>query len=340
MRAGAPFPPGRRSVAYPPGVAPTRSEARIRLGVSSCLLGEKVRYDGGHKHDRYLTGVLGRYVEWVPVCPELESGMGVPRPSVRLERRGGELQMIDPKSGSDFSATIERTARRRVALLRELDLCGYVLKRGSPSCGMERVKVYGERGMPRREGRGLFATALLEALPCLPVEEEGRLSDPRLRENFIERIFAYRRLRDLFAARFARRRVVDFHTAHKLQVMAHSPEAYRRLGRLVGGIEQLSAAGFRDRYEQGFMGALAHLATPGRNTNVLQHMAGFLREGLPRDDRKEVADLIDDYRAGLVPLIVPLTLLRHHARRLRVEYLLGQTYLEPHPRELMLRNHV
>jgi uncharacterized protein YbgA (DUF1722 family)/uncharacterized protein YbbK (DUF523 family) len=299
-----------------------------------------VRFDGGHKRDRFLSDGLSAYVEWVPVCPEVEAGLGVPRPTLRLERRGDELRVVEGASGRDHTDSMRRHARQRVAALRRLELCGYVLKRDSPSCGMERVKVFGEKGMPRREGRGLFASALLDALPWLPVEEEGRLHDPALRENFIERVFACRRLRSLLGARWSARSVVAFHTAHKLQLMAHSPQAYRELGRLVARVKDLPRAEFRERYARGFMLALARRATPGRNANVLQHMAGFVREGLGREDRAELSETIHDYRRGLVPLVVPLTLLRHHARRQAVEYLLGQVYLEPHPKELMLRNHV
>jgi len=315
-------------------------ESVIRIGVSSCLLGEQVRFDGGHKRDRFLTDRLGGYVSWVPVCPEFEVGMGIPRPTLRLVRHDDGVRMQESDSGRDHTASMERYTKRRVAALRKLDLCGYVLKRDSPSCGMERVKIYAEKGMPRREGRGLFAEALIAALPWLPVEEEGRLHDAALRENFIERVFACRRLRNLFHGRWTAGRVVEFHTAHKLQVMAHSPQAYRELGRLVASVKQIPRSEFRDRYECGFMEALARRATPGRNTNVLQHMAGYLREGLERAERAELVENIEDYRKGLVPLVVPLTLLRHHARRQGAAYLLGQVYLEPHPKELMLRNHV
>jgi uncharacterized protein YbgA (DUF1722 family)/uncharacterized protein YbbK (DUF523 family) len=312
----------------------------IRIGVSSCLLGAEVRYDGGHKRDRFLTDVLARHVEFVPVCPELEAGMGVPRPAVRLTRASGELRMLEIASGRDHTARMRGFARRRVAELRALDLCGYVLKQGSPSCGMERVRVYAPGATARREGRGLFAEALMAALPDLPVEEEGRLLDPALRENFLERVFAYRRLRDVLARRVAPRERVEFHTAHKLQLMAHSPEAYRELGRLVAGQKQRERAELRRRYAAGFMDALARRATPGRNANVLEHMAGHLRDGIGTEDRAELAEAIRDYRRGLVPLVVPVTLVRHHARRIGAAYLLEQLYLEPHPKELMLRNHV
>lgn len=315
-------------------------EAPLRIGVSSCLLGEEVRFDGGHKRDRFLTEQLAPFVEWVPVCPELESGMGVPRPAMRLLRVGDEVRMVEVSSGRDHTRRMQRWAQRRVRELRALELCGYVLKRSSPSCGLERVRVYAPSGPACRDGRGLFAEVLLQALPHLPVEEEGRLHDSRLRENFIERIFAYRRLRGLFRGRWTRRAVVSFHTAHKLQLMAHSPAAYGELGRLVADVASAPRREFRARYTRAFMEALSRIATPGRNANVLQHAAGHLRKRLDAASRSELAALIDDYRRGLVPLVVPVTLLRHHVRAHQVASLAGQVFLDPHPRELMLRNHV
>lgn len=313
---------------------------KLRVGVSSCLLGEPVRFDGGHKRDRFVTDRLGRFVEWVPVCPELEAGLGVPRPSMRLVREGDEIRLREHRTDRDHSARMRSFARKRVRALRALELCGYVLKKDSPSCGMTRVKIESPKGMPERKGRGLFAEALMEAFPLLPVEEEGRLNDPVLRENFAERLFAYHRLRELFRPRWGRRDVVAFHTAHKLELMAHSPQAYRELGRLVAQIKSLPRAEFRARYEEGFMRALEKRATPGRNTNVLQHMAGYVRDRLDAESRAELLATIEDYRGGLVSLPVPLTLLRSYARRFRVDYLLGQVYLDPHPKELVLRNHI
>lgn len=316
------------------------TELPIRLGVSSCLLGQAVRFDGGHKRDRFVTDLLGSHVEWVPVCPELESGLGVPRPAMRLVRQGRSVRLLEIASGRDHTARMQRFAAKRLRALRALELCGYVLKKDSPSCGMARVKLYGEKGMARRETRGLFAAALLEAWPNLPVEEEGRLEDPALRENFIERVFAYARLRELFRGRWSAGRVVAFHTAHKLQLMAHSQPAYAELGRLVAAQKKLPRAELRQRYTAAFMEALARIATRGRNANVLQHAAGFLEQQLDSTARTELAELIHDYRRGLVPLVVPITLLHHHARAHAVAYLQDQTFLEPHPRELMLRNHI
>ena len=316
------------------------SEPPIRLGVSSCLLGSPVRYDGGHKRDRFVTDQLGEFVEWVPVCPEVEAGLGLPRPSMRLVRIGEALRMREIRSEADHTQRMERFSHRRARALRSLELCGYVLKKDSPSCGFQRVKVYSETGMPKREGVGLFARALQQALPHLPVEDEGRLHDPKLRENFIERVFAYRRLRSLFAKRWTHGQVVAFHTAHKLELMAHSPAAYRTLGRLVAAVHDAPRAEFRERYEAGFMEALAKMASRGRNTNVLQHAAGYFKKRLDSAGRSELAAVIEDYSAGLIPLIVPITLVRHHARHFDAAYLDGQVYLQPHPKELMLRNHV
>jgi uncharacterized protein YbgA (DUF1722 family)/uncharacterized protein YbbK (DUF523 family) len=313
---------------------------RIRVGISSCLLGEQVRWDGGHKRDLFLVSELGRFVEWLPVCPEVEVGMGVPRPSVRLVREGEEVRMVENETGREHTPAMRAYARRRAAGLAKQDLCGYVLKKDSPTCGMERVRVYRPGAQAVRDGRGLFAEALIEAMPWLPVEEEGRLNDAPLRENFIERIFAYRRLRDLFQSDWRLRDVVAFHTAHKLQLMAHAPRSYAELGRLVAGMKELPRAELRERYQAGFMTALAKRATPGRNANVLEHMAGHLREHLDAADRAELAGLIRDHRLGLSPLVVPLALIRHHARRQGVAYLLSQVWLDPHPKELMLRNHV
>ena len=315
-------------------------ERPIRLGVSSCLLGNEVRFDGGHKRDRFVTDLLGRFVEWVPVCPEVEAGMDTPRPALRLVGEGDSVRMVEIKSGRDHTGAMERYSSRRVRALRGLDLCGYILKKDSPSCGMTRVKVYGEKSMPTRQGRGLYASALMEAYPNLPFEDEGRLNDPKLRENFIERVFAYQRLSHLFRGRWTRGQVVAFHTAHKLQLMAHSTVAYRELGRLVATLKQMPRAVFRKQYESGFMEALSQLATRGRNANVLQHAAGHVKKKLDSASRGELADLIHDYRKGLVPLVVPLTLVGHHVRCQDVDYLRGQVFLEPHPKELMLRNHV
>jgi len=314
-------------------------EHPIRIGVSSCLLGAKVRFDGGHKKDDFLVNTFGEWVQWVPVCPEVDVGMGTPRESVRLVRESGEVRMVAPKSGKDWSEAMQAYSAQRVEKLAAAELSGYVLKKDSPSCGMERVKVYGD-GMPSKSGRGVFAEALLARFPTLPVEDEGRLCDPRLRDNFVERAFAYHRLRRFFSDRWTVGGLVAFHTAHKLQLMAHAPKSYETLGRLAARAKGLPREDVRQNYETEFMQGLKVIATTHRNTNVLLHILGYFKKLLDGEARGELLGLIENYRRGLVPLIVPITLVRHYVRLHSVGYLAGQVYLEPHPRELMLRNHV
>jgi uncharacterized protein YbgA (DUF1722 family)/uncharacterized protein YbbK (DUF523 family) len=313
---------------------------KIRLGVSACLLGDEVRYDGGHKRDAFLTETLGPFVEWIRVCPEVEVGLGVPRPPIRLVGDAGSPRLVVDKTGEDLTERMRRWGRRRAVELAGLGLHGYVLKRGSPSCGLFRVRVYGDDGMPEAAGRGLFAAALTAALPTLPVEEEGRLGDAGLRENCIERVFAAARWQTFTAAGPRARDLVAFHAAHKFAILAHSPRDYTALGRLVAAAGTHRGAEAVERYGEGIMRALAVRATRARHTNVLQHLAGFFKRQLDDDERAELGEVIDAYRRGLLPLVVPVTLIKHHVRRLRLAYLADQVYLDPHPQELMLRNHV
>jgi uncharacterized protein YbgA (DUF1722 family)/uncharacterized protein YbbK (DUF523 family) len=322
------------------GKHPPAGAAPIRIGISSCLLGQEVRWDGGHKRDRFVTDTLGNYFEWVPVCPEIEVGMGVPRETVRLTGRAEEPRMVGVRSGRDWTVPMGRYSRERVRDLEKLDLSGYILKSDSPSCGMERVRVYPEKGMAVRKGIGIFARALMERFPLLPVEEEGRLCDPDLRENFIERVFAYRRWRSLEAAGCRRGDLVAFHTAHKFLILSHSPRHYQALGRLVASAKSHAPRRLAALYGGTFMEALRIPATVKRHFNVLQHLAGFLKRGMDASEKRELGEVLEDYRRGLVPLVVPLTLLKHHVRRQEAAYVADQIYLNPHPRELMLRNHV
>ncbi len=312
----------------------------IRVGVSSCLLGNQVRYDGGHKQDRYVLDTLAQYVDLVSVCPEVEVGMTIPRPTVRLEGDPDSPRMVAPSTGEDWTARMNAYAKRRAAELAEHELCGFIFKKNSPSCGVWRVKVYADKGMPSRQGSGLFAAEMVRRYPQLPIEEEGRLCDPHLRENFLERVFAYHRLQGLFRGRWKRGDVVDFHSREKYLLMAHSPAVYKELGQLVAAVKQHTPAAFRDLYMAGFMRALEAKATPRRHCNALQHLAGYLREHLSKDEQQRVLAVIEDYRAGLVPLIVPMTLVKHYIELHHVDYIAQQTYLNPHPKELMLRNHV
>ena len=316
------------------------AEEPIRIGISACLLGKKVRFDGGHKQDRYLTDTLGQYFKWVTVCPEVEVGLPTPRPTLRLVSSDGGIRMVMPKEDRDLTREMRRYSKYRVAALEKRQLIGYILKKDSPSCGMERVKVYYDKGPGRREGRGFYAEALLARFPNLPVEEEGRLHDPRLRENWVTRVFAYHRLRSLWKKRWTIGDLVRFHTAQKFLLLAHSPQDYRELGRLVAAAKTSDRKELREKYEAQMMSGLKKIATPAKNTNVLQHILGFFKKDLDRAARQELLDHIVDYRRGLVPLVVPLTLIIHYVRLLDVEYLKDQVYLNPHPKELALRNHV
>jgi uncharacterized protein YbgA (DUF1722 family)/uncharacterized protein YbbK (DUF523 family) len=312
----------------------------IRLGVSSCLLGAKVRFDGGHKRDRYLTDVLDEWVKWVAVCPEKDIGLGIPRPSIRLEHAAPHPRLIMPTTGEDLTERMERYSEAEVEKLKGRNLDGYILKRASPSCGMERVKVFGKGGSPNKSGVGVFARVLMDRWPNLPVEEEGRLNDPVLRERFIEHVFCRHRWRSLERRGLSRGRLVEFHTAHKLLLRAHNEAAYRRLGRIVASAGSVPDEELYRSYEDELHLALQTKATPKRHANVLYHVLGYLKRVLDPFEKAEAVQLIEDYRTGLVPLIVPVTLLRHHATKHRVGYLMGQIYLEPHPKELMLRNRV
>ena len=315
----------------------------IPIGISACVLGQKVRFDGGHKLDRFIRDTLGTYVRFVPVCPEFEIGLGIPRESLRLVRggaTGAQLRLVAPKSGSDRTERMQTYAHKRLKQLAQEKLCGYILQKGSPSCGMERVRIYSRPGVaPARNGRGIYAQALMAQFPNLPVEEDGRLNDAGLRENFIERIFAYRRFRSLFGGRWKMGDLVAFHSREKLLLLSHDRPNYDELGRMVASAKGRDRKLVAGEYETLFMTGLRKMATRGKQTNVLQHIAGHFKKLIDASDRQEVQEVIDSYRVGHVPLVVPITLLKHHVRRHGIEYLAQQTYLEPHPTELMLRNH-
>ena len=313
---------------------------KIRLGISTCLLGENVRFDGGHKLDHFLTDTLGQYVEYVPVCPEVECGFGIPRESLRLVGEPENPRLVTTRTHVDHTDRMHQWARRRVQELGKEDLCGYIFKSGSPSSGMERVKVYDRNGVPAKVGVGIFARVFMEHFPLLPVEEEGRLHDPKLRENFIERIFTLKRWRETVARKQSMGILVDFHTKHKLLILSHSPETYRTMGKLVAEGKQIPLRTLYEKYQAFLMEALQLRTTPKKNANVLQHMLGYFKDQLSPDEKQEMLGIIDQYRQGLFPLIVPLTLMGHYVRKYDQPYLQEQYYLNPHPVELQLRNHV
>ncbi|HSQ34792.1 MAG TPA: DUF523 and DUF1722 domain-containing protein [Candidatus Binatia bacterium] len=314
-------------------------EEKIKLGISSCLLGNKVRFDGGHKFDPFLVNTLGQFVEYVPVCPEVESGFPVPREAFRLVGAPAAPRLLTRQSGVDATAQMENWMEKKLPLLEKENLCGFIFKSKSPSSGMERVKVYNEKGMAEKNGVGIFARALMARLPLLPVEEEGRLQDIPLRENFIVRIFVYRRWRELLAIGATAGRLVDFQRRHKLLLMAHSPELARQLGKLVAAAGTRAPEGLFNEYEKLLLTALKQKATVSKNVNVLQHMFGYFKKQLDDFEKRELLAVIENYRQNLIPLIVPLTLLKHYIDKFQQSYLSDQYYLDPHPLELKLRNH-
>ena len=312
---------------------------KIRLGISSCLLGEHVRYDGGHKLDHFLKDTLGRHVEWVAVCPEVEYGLSVPREAMHLVKTERGPRLVTSRTGTDHTDGMKRWAVQRLRGLDEEDLCGFVFKSRSPSSGMRGVKVYAPAGIPSNTGIGIFAGAFMERFPLMPVEDDGRLQSPPLRENFIERVFVFKRWKECEAGGGKIKDLVSFHTDHKLLILSHSTTHYRMLGTLVANVERYPSGKRNTEYLASLMEGLRLLSTVKKNTNVLMHMLGYFRKQISHDEKQELLETIEHYHKGLVPLIVPVTLIKHYVRKYDEQYLARQHYLNPHPLELMLRNH-
>ena len=315
-------------------------EKNFRIGISSCLLGNEVRWNSGHKLDKYLAHTLGQFVEYVPVCPEVEAGFGVPRESFRLVGDPDAPRLITFKSKTDHTDRMVAWAGKRVRELEKEDLCGFVFKSDSPSSGMIRVKVYNEKGMPHKVGIGIFARAFMEHFPLIPVEDDGRLNDPLIRENFILQIFTMKRWRDNVARKPGMGNLVDFHTRNKLLILSHSPKHYRLMGKLVADGKKMPIAELYQQYQLLLMEALKLKTTIRKNTNVLQHLMGYFKKQLSADEKQELLEVFDRYRSEFVPLLVPITLINHFVRKYDQSYLKQQTYLNPHPLELKLRTHV
>ncbi len=316
-------------------------EEKIRLGISACLLGAQVRFDGGHKLDRYLRDTLGEYVDYVPVCAEVEVGLPTPRETLRLNKgEGDQPRLVFNRSGDDITERMEEFSIQRVVQLEKEELDGFVFKSKSPSCGMERVKVYDHNGVPQNVGVGVFAKAFQDHFPLLPVEEEGRLNDAKLRENFITAIFTLRRWRQLLKSGTGVGGLVTFHSQHKMLIFSHSEKIYREMGKLVANGGGLDEKELFAQYLELLQSALKKKTTVSKHINVMQHIMGYFKKQLDSDEKQEILELIDNYRQGLVPLIVPLTLLNHFVRKYDEPYLKQQVYLHPHPKELKLLNHV
>lgn len=312
----------------------------IPVGVSACLLGKEVRHDGGHKHSRFCTQVLARHFDFRSICPELEAGLGVPRPAIHLREYDNELRLIETKGTADHTDAMQSFIKEIMPSLA--DLRGYILMAKSPSCGMERIKVHNpESRVTRRDGRGLFAEALMETYPLMPVEEEGRLNDDGLRENFIERVFAYDDwMQNVTGEKLAPQALIEFHTRHKFQLLAHCEKTYRQVGPLIADLRSEPLQDIANRYIYLFMKAMSQRVSRGAHANALQHVMGFLKESMGQAEKQVLNEQISAYRRGEVPLVVPMTLLRMAQRREQADYLRCQQYLTPYPDELGLRNNL
>lgn len=316
-------------------------DTEIVIGVSSCLLGNPVRYDGGHKRDTYITDTLSKYFRFMPVCPEVECGLPVPREAMRLVGDVEKPRLLTNRSGQDHTEQMQQFCNNRVEKFKDEELCGFIFKKDSPSSGLFRVKVYHSSGQSSiKEGRGIFAKTMAEYFPLLPMEEEGRLHDLIIRENFIEHIFSYKRWRDFLKDSPDYKKLILFHTNQKLHIMAHSPVHYDLLGRMVASGKNQIKEELLGRYEILYMEALSNFSSIKKHTNVLQHIMGYFKNYITSDEKQELLELIWDYNKALVPLTVPLTLINHYVRKYGIVYLSKQVYLFPHPSELMLRNHV
>ena len=312
---------------------------KICVGVSKCLLGELVRYDGQHKHNHFITDTLGQYFEYEGVCPEVECGLAVPRETMRLVGEPSNPRLMTSKTGIDITDQMQTWIKKSLKELDKVDLHGFIFKSGSPSSGMERVKVYNGKGGIAGKAPGMFGKAFMEHFPSLPCEDEGRLNDAGLRENFVERIFTLWRFRQATKASATLGTLMKFHAQNKYLIQSHNEKMMREMGRELAGINARGARKHIPVYEAQLMKALKSLATVRKHTNILQHMLGYLRDDVDANDRKELASIVEDYHKELLPLIVPVTMLSHYVKKHDIHYLSDQYYLNPHPIELKLRNH-
>ena len=309
-----------------------------KIAISACLLGAEVRFNGGHKESRLCSQALSEHFDFVPLCPEVAIGLGIPRQPIRLIGDPAQPQAVGSVDSSlDVTRPLHDYGVAMAAA--HTDICGYIFMQKSPSCGLERVKVYQDGGRPAElSGRGIYAQAFCAAHPDLPVEEDGRLNDPVLRENFLTRVYAYSTWQQLLRAGITRRSLTEFHACYKYQLMAHHPEQYKILGNMLGSLGKGDPREIAPQYFSELMKALKKCATRRTHTNVLQHISGYLKQSLSREDKQEMQYLIGQYLHGIVPLVVPLTLLKHHFRQHPDPYISRQVYLQPHPENLSLRN--
>jgi len=312
---------------------------KVLIGISSCLLGEKVRYDGQHKKDLYITETLGNFFEWLPVCPEVEAGLPIPREAMRLEQKDGEVRLVTVKSKIDKTLILKKWSEEKVQLLSEKPICGFIFKGRSPSSAIYDAKIYNEKGAFIRKGAGIFGSTFLNSLPLLPVIDDGRLHDPKLRENFFEKVFCYKRWLETLKYENTTHGLIKFHTRHKLIIMSHSVKHYNILGKMLANTKLYSKSELFKEYIKLFMEAMSLIATTKKHTNVLMHCMGYFKKYISSDEKAELLEVLEQFRQGFLPLIVPITLIKHYTRKFKEPYLSEQYYLNPYPLELLLRNH-
>ncbi|WP_298773555.1 DUF523 and DUF1722 domain-containing protein [uncultured Shewanella sp.] len=309
---------------------------KMKIGISACVMGQNVRFDGGHKRSVFCTEQLSEYVQFNPICPEVAVGLPTPRKSIRQIDKGAQVFLSRPDGSQDVTQAITQYGKDIANICT--DLAGFIFCAKSPTCGMERVKIYHHHGKgSSATGIGLFARQIMEANPALPVEESGRLNDPLLRENFITRIFTYQKWLTLKANGLNKHKLITFHSQVKYLVLSHHLESYRKLGQLLGTKSTLSIEQLGEKYILLLMNALRHLASKKSHTNTLQHLQGYFKKHLNKNKRAELSKAIASYRKGLTPLLVPLTLIKHYLLEFPNEYLSQQAYLNPHPETLKLR---
>ncbi|KJY84529.1 membrane protein [Vibrio galatheae] len=313
------------------------NQQQIKIGISSCVLGERVRFDSGHKISKFVTKELSPYFEFISVCPEVGAGMPVPRPTIRLMSNEDRIELVETKDVTkEHTQAVVDYSKSKIAQLEQELLCGYIVCAKSPTCGMERVKVYRKDGATN-VGVGLYTKELMTQMPWLPVEEDGRLNDPLLKENFITRVYTLKDFYSSMGEAPTRGKIVAFHSRYKLTLMAHHPSSYKQLGKLVANVKDYDIDDFYRLYREGLMKAMAHRASRKNNTNVLMHLQGYFKRELDKQQKQELRQVIDDYRVGLLPLLAPLTLIKHYLTAHPDAYLAEQAFLQPYPQELRLR---
>jgi len=309
------------------------SKSRIKLGISSCLAGANVRMDGGHMRNAFCMDTLSQFVDFESYCPESAIGLPSPRPSIRLNLIDNEIHAVSAKSG-DF--TDDLLAYGAEASKKMNHLSGFILSSKSPSCGMERVRVYTKGQFSKKIGVGLFAQQLMKYQPLMPLEEQGRLNDIQIRENFLTRVYVYNAWLNLNNLGLTPSTLLEFHSIHKYLVMAHKPVAYKSLGKLLANLSE----NFEEKSQQyivELMGALKDIITRKNHVNVLQHLQGYFKQYLNKEQKQELTKTVELYRQALIPLMVPISLIKHYLLEFPDEYLLKQRYLNPTPIDLALR---